>query len=122
MKIEYGEQSIFKIHANFGLDQSVHVRTGAKNVRARTVLVFCPWSALATAPTSASAGYVSNHCTTTSRQPRTRKFDVQLLSTQLEEENWGHLKGPPPPPPPRPIGLILELIVLLQATINFTSK
>jgi hypothetical protein len=36
MKIENGEQPILGLNANFELDQSVHVRTGAENVRART--------------------------------------------------------------------------------------
>jgi hypothetical protein len=35
MKIENGEQPILGLHANFELDRSVHVRTGAENVRAR---------------------------------------------------------------------------------------
>ena len=36
MKIENGEQPILGLYAKFELDQSVHVRTGADNVRART--------------------------------------------------------------------------------------
>ena len=36
IKIENGEQSILGLDANFELDQSVHVSTGAQNVRART--------------------------------------------------------------------------------------
>ena len=35
MKIENGEQPILGLHANFELDRSVHVRTGAENVRVR---------------------------------------------------------------------------------------
>ena len=36
MKIENGEQPSLGLDAKFELDQSVHVRTGAENVRART--------------------------------------------------------------------------------------
>jgi hypothetical protein len=35
MKIENGEQPILGLDANFELDQSVHMRTGAENVRAQ---------------------------------------------------------------------------------------
>jgi hypothetical protein len=35
MKIENGEQPILGLNANFELDQSVHVRTGAEHVRAQ---------------------------------------------------------------------------------------
>ena len=34
MKIENGKQPILEVHANFDLEQSMHVSTGAKNVRA----------------------------------------------------------------------------------------
>jgi hypothetical protein len=37
MKIENGEQPILGLDAKFELDQSVHVRTEAESVRARTV-------------------------------------------------------------------------------------
>jgi hypothetical protein len=36
MKIENEEQPILRLDAKIELDQSVHVRTGAENVRART--------------------------------------------------------------------------------------
>jgi hypothetical protein len=35
MKIENEEQPILRLNANFELDQSVHVRTGAKNLCSR---------------------------------------------------------------------------------------
>jgi hypothetical protein len=35
MKIENGEQPILGLHAKLELDRSVHVLTGAENVRAR---------------------------------------------------------------------------------------
>ena len=38
MEIENKEQTILGLHANFELDRTMHERTGAKNVRARTGL------------------------------------------------------------------------------------
>ena len=38
MKKENGTQPILGLHANFEHDQSVHVRTGAKNMRAHNHL------------------------------------------------------------------------------------
>ena len=38
MKIENKEQTILGLHANFELDWTMHVRTGAKNVVRVTIL------------------------------------------------------------------------------------
>ena len=91
------------------------------------------WSALSIAPTSALAGAKEaynftefflffllfyNHRTTTSRQPRMLKFDMQApfnpTKRNIKKKKWGLLT----PPSSTHIGLSLNLAVLLTDNLG----